>query len=211
MDLRQFLQILGYEFNQYKSSFSLKFSFLIVAQSWRKSRFHLSDCKGIPLNSILHIMINWTKNLDGFNQIRFDWNSCILNARKESIVELIYEICLEIFIFNCAEIIKSFNFYEFLACWWFEVCWDSDDSSWNTTVSDVIDQLLFTSHWIVIYISKHYDSILIILEFMFLHKTLDILPWFIKSNCDCSSSTPKLLIDKFLNILSREIFYVCAF
>ena len=156
-------------------------------------------------------MINWTKNLNRFNQIRFDGNCSILNTRKESIIELIYKVCLKIVIFNCTEIIESFYFYEFLACLWFEIWWDSNDSSWYAAVRDVINQLLFTSYWVVIYICKQYDPILIVLEFMFISKTLKILSGFIESSCNCSSSIHKLLIDLILNILSREIFYICTF
>ena len=146
-------------------------------------------------------MINRSKNLDRCYILRLKFDINFLNTRKESIIKLVYKICLKILIFHSTHIIKSLHFNQFFTCIWFKLAWYSYYCRWDSSCWDICNQFLLSFNRIITNICQHYNSILIIFQSILLSKCIYIFHWFIKTCRNGRSSTLKFGIYQSFQLL----------
>lgn len=107
---------------------------------------------------------------------------------------------MQILVFHCTEIIESLYFNQFFASFGLKICWHPDNSCRNSWIWYLFNKFLFSSHRIITNISKHHNSMLIILECVLWLKVFNVSHSFIKTSRNGSSSALEITINLFFNL-----------
>ena len=138
----------------------------------REARLHLSNSPllscGFFLILFYFIRIWCPEYLNSSDIIRLDIKLNVAGWREKSEIKSLKNILLDVFLVNCAEIVGSFDILEYLASWGLEVRWDAANWSVNVMkISSLLDDGSLFWDSLVTDISKHDDSVLTLIAFMF--------------------------------------------
>lgn len=161
--MRQLLLLLESQLDENQSTLSLNMTLFVYLQFWRKPSLHFCNCQSIPHPIILPLTVHRSKDFNWIDHFRLYTDLNLLNTWEKVVIKPVCQICLKVLVLDCAKVVETFHFNQFLANCWFE-CWgNSNDRCVDVVlVWNFVYQVSLVQDWIVLDVGHHDDSMFVL-------------------------------------------------